>query len=111
MKGITAWRLRTEETPCMYETEYLCTVDKWANDVNSTMYKEFRRTFRTPFGLCHIVEAVYVSGRFRDDKPGLRKKRASGAPPSPLTFKIFASLRVMALGCPMDGMRLDSGIS
>jgi hypothetical protein len=31
MKGIKAWRLRTEETPCMYETEYLCTTYKWAN--------------------------------------------------------------------------------
>jgi hypothetical protein len=47
------WRLRTEETPCMYETEYLSKADMWANDVNITMYKEFRRTFRIPFGLCH----------------------------------------------------------
>jgi hypothetical protein len=112
MKGIKAWRLRTKETPSMYETEYLCTSDKWANDVNITMYKEFPRAFRIPFGLYQdIVEAAYAFGRFSDDRPGLKKKRARGAPPSPLTVKILASLRVMALGCPMDGMRLESGIS
>ena len=79
MKGIKAWRLRTEETPCMYETEYMCTSDMGANDVNNTMYKEFRRTFRIPFGLYQdIVESAYASGRFRDDRPGLKKKRARG---------------------------------
>jgi len=76
------------------------------------MYKEFQRTFRIPFGLYRdIVEAANASGRFRDDRPGLKKKRARGAPPSHLTLKILASLRVMALGSPMDGMRLESGIS
>jgi hypothetical protein len=75
MKGIKAWRLRIEETPCMHETEYLCTTDKWASDVNNTMYKEFRRTFRIPFGLEQdIVEAADASGRFREDRPGLRKR-------------------------------------
>mgnify|MGYP003691383279 FL=1 len=85
MKGIKAWRLRTEETPCMYEIEYMCTCDKWANAVNNIMYKEFRRTFRIPFGLYQdVVESAYASGRFRDDRPGLKKKRGRGTPPSPL---------------------------
>mmetsp|Transcript_12678 Transcript_12678/g.22678 ORF Transcript_12678/g.22678 Transcript_12678/m.22678 type:complete len:143 (-) Transcript_12678:791-1219(-) len=44
MKGIKAWRLRTEETPCMYETEYLNTTNKWTGDVDNTMYKDFQRT-------------------------------------------------------------------
>jgi hypothetical protein len=57
-----------------------------------------------------IVEAAYASGRFRDDRPGL-KKRARGAPPTPLTLKILASLTVMAVSRPMDGMRLESGTS
>jgi hypothetical protein len=75
----------------MYETEYLCTADKWANDVNNTMYKEFRRTIRIPFGLYQdIVEAAYASGRFRDDSPGLKKKKARGAPPSLLTLRVMA---------------------
>jgi hypothetical protein len=71
------------------------------NDVNNTMYKEFRRTFRIPSGLYRdIVEAAYASGRFRDDRPELKKEKARGAPPSPLTLKILASLRVLALGYP-----------
>jgi hypothetical protein len=47
LKGIKAWRLRTKESPCMYETEYLNTTDMWAGDVDITMYKDFR----TPGGL------------------------------------------------------------
>jgi hypothetical protein len=57
------------------------------------------------------VEAAYDSGRFRYDMPGRKNKTKRGAPPTPLTLKILATLTVMALGCPMDGMRLESGIS
>jgi hypothetical protein len=42
--------------------------------------------------------------------PG-RKNKKRGAPPTPLTLKILATLRVMALGFPMDGMGIESGIS
>jgi hypothetical protein len=57
------------------------------------------------------VEAAYDSGGFRDDLPG-RKRKIRGAPPTPFTLKIVTLLlKVMALGCPMDGMGLESDIS
>jgi hypothetical protein len=109
LKGIKAWRLRTKESPCMFETEYLNTTDKWAGDIDCTKCKDFRWTFRVPFELHQdIVKAAYDSGRLRDARPGQKKR---GAPPTPLTLKILATLRVMALGFPMDGMRLESGIA
>jgi hypothetical protein len=95
----------------MYDTEYIDTTDMWAGDVDKTMYTDLWRTFRIPFELYHdIVEAAYDSGKLRDDMPG-RKNKKRGAPPTPLTLNILWTLRVMALGCPMDGMRLESGIS
>jgi hypothetical protein len=81
MKGIKAWRLRTEETPCMYETEYMRATDKWADDVNSTMYKEFRRTFRIPFGLYQdMVESAYALQISATMGRGSRRRR-QGVPP------------------------------
>jgi hypothetical protein len=29
LKGIKAWRLRTKESPCMYENEYINTTGRW----------------------------------------------------------------------------------
>jgi hypothetical protein len=61
----------------MYETEYLNKAGKWAGDVDITMYKDFRRTFRFPFELYRdIVEATYDSGKFRDDMLGRKEKKS-----------------------------------
>jgi hypothetical protein len=80
LKGIKAWRLRTKESPCLYEIEYLKTTDRWAGEVDSTMYKDFRRTFRVPFELYQdIVEAACDSGRFSDDMPGRKNKKRGAA--------------------------------
>ena len=109
LKGLEAWRLRTEKSPCAYESEYLNTVEHWANDRGSTLYKEFRRKFRVPYELfCDIMEEAYASGIWADTRIGKRKR---GTPPTPLALKVLASLRVMALGCPMDGVSLESGVS
>jgi hypothetical protein len=103
--------LRSKESPCIHETEYLNTAGRWAGDVDNPIYKYFQRTFRVSFELYKdIVEAAYDSGRFRCDGPG-GKNTKRGAPPTHLTLSIMATLRVMPLGCPMDGMRLESGIS
>jgi hypothetical protein len=108
LKGIKAWRLRTKESPCVYETEYLNAAYKWAGDVDNTMYKDIRRIFRVPFEWYQdIVEAAYDSSRFRDDKPG-RKNKNRGAPPTPLTLKILAPLGVTALGCVSNSIPLPS---
>jgi hypothetical protein len=107
LKDMKAWPLRTKESPCMHKTEYLNTSDMRDGDVDNTMYQEFWRTFRVPFELYQdIVEAAYDSGRFRDDMPG-RKKKKRGATPISLTLKILATMGVMALGCHMDGVRLE----
>jgi hypothetical protein len=107
-RGIKAWRMRTKELLCIYETEHLNTVDKWADVEDNTMHNKFQRTFRIPFHLYHdIVEAAYNPGRFRDNMPG-RKNKIRRAPPTPLTLQIFAFFRVTTLGYPMDGLRLES---
>jgi hypothetical protein len=51
LRGIKAWRLRTKESPCMYETDYLNTNDKRADEVDNTMSKEFQRTCQISFKL------------------------------------------------------------
>ena len=109
MKGLQAWRIRTNKCPCPYETEYLNTTEHWADDPSCTLYKEFRRKFRIPYPVfCDIMDDAYASGNWSDPVIGKRKR---GTPPTPIALKVLASLRVLALGCSMDGVSLESGVS
>lgn len=110
LKGLDAWRLRSEENPSAYEREYLNTVQHWSEDRECPLYREFRRKFRVPYELfCDIMDEAHASGIWADKTS--RGKRKRGAPPTPLALKVLAALRVLALGCPVDGVVLESGVS
>ena len=63
LRGAQKWRIRTDGTPCSFETQFLNTVEHWGDDETSTLYKEFRRTFRVPFPVFEgILQDAYASG-------------------------------------------------
>ena len=76
-------------------------------DPSTALGKEFRAKFRIPYNLFEdIVEATRASGLFPDEQVSRR-----GARPHPLSFKVMAALRRLALGRSFDGLEELSGIS
>ena len=103
--GKQAWLLQP------YRTQwYLNYIEKEAlvAQEGSVLNKEFRAKFRIPYSMfLDILAKARASGEFSDD---LNHKKG-GQKPHPLSLKLMAALRRLALGCPVDGLECMCGIS
>jgi hypothetical protein len=95
--GKAAWMMdsmRTKFYKDYIENAELC------RDPTTTLGKEFKHKFRVSYETFEkIVKATRESGMFPDDL-----NPSSGQKPHPLSMKVLAALRRLALGIPVDGL-------
>jgi hypothetical protein len=104
LTGKEARILRPEMTQWYYN--YIENKEQ-AADPESVIGKEFRAKFRVPYSMFEeILKATRDLGLFPDDEI-----RSSGQKPHPLSMKVMACLRRMALGIPISSLEDMCGIS
>ena len=78
-----------------------------AADPSTVLGRDFESKFRIPHRMFkEILDATRASGLFPDDL-----KPHGGQKPHPLSMKVMAALRRLALGVPLDGLECMCGIS
>ena len=78
-----------------------------AADPSTVLGRDFESKFRIPHRIFkEILDATRASGLFPDDL-----KPHGGQKPHPLSMKVMAALRRLALGVPLDGLECMCGIS
>ncbi len=83
------------------------------NEAGTFLYDEFRATFRIPKPMFDdMLQNMRDSGEFTDT-PGHHGvgRRGVGRPPAPLTLKLMAALRLLAIGCPVGAAGDMCGLS
>ena len=76
------------------------------NDVGSFLYDEFRATFRIPKPMFDdMLRRMRDSGVFENDNP-----QGPGRPAAPLSLKLMAVLRLLAIGCHVGAVADMCGI-
>ena len=107
LKGLKAWRRRTDDRKSAYETAFLDDAEHWVDEPSSVLYQDFTLQFRVPFPVFDdLLTMTRESGRFPDEKA---KKK--GAPPIPLALKVLACLRFLATGMSFASLQLECGVS
>lgn len=104
--GKKEWMLRPQSTQW-----YLDYVEHahLAADPSTVLGRAFRHKFRLPYDMySEILQDMRASRRFPDDQARLRKR---GQRPHPLSMKLMAALRRLALGVSVDGLECMAGIS
>ena len=103
-RGKAARLLQPERT--QWYLNYIENKDE-AADPESVIGKEFRAKFRVPYSLFEeILQATRDSGKFPDENV-----KKSGQGPHPLSLKVMACLRRLALGIPCCALEEMCGIS
>ena len=103
-RGKAARLLQPERT--QWYLNYIENNDE-AADPESVIGKEFRAKFRVPYSLFEeILQATRDSGKFPDENV-----KKSGQGPHPLSLKVMACLRRLALGIPFSALEEMCGIS
>ena len=107
LRGLKAWRRRSDDRKSAYETAFLDDAEQWGNEPSSVLYQDFNLQFRVPFPVFdELLTLTRESGRFPDEKA---KKK--GAPPAPLALKVLACLRFLATGMSFAALQLECGVS
>ena len=103
-KGKAKWMFQPERT--QWYLNYVENEDL-AADPSSVLGREFEDKFRIPhYMFMEILEATRLSGKFPDET-----RRQRGQKAHPLSMKVMAALRRLALGVPLDGLECMCGIS
>ena len=78
-----------------------------AADPTTVLGREFKAKFRIPYCMFEeILDATRSSGLFPDER-----KRQTGQKAHPLSMKLMAEFRRLAMGVPIDGWEFMCGIS